>query len=76
MQVAERIQDWKEDEAARLDREIRHSMTRLGNNASVEDNVRVGKLIDQRIEAAYQRGLRAALSGKFMHVEKSSRSGR
>ena len=76
MHVAERIQDWKEDEAARLDREIRHSMTRLGNSASVEDNVRVGKLIDQRIEAAYRRGLRVALSGKLVHLEKPSRSGR
>lgn len=70
MQVADRVQNWKEDEAARLDREIRHSMTRLGTTASTEDNVRVGKLIDQRIEAAYQRGLRAALSGKFSDIGK------
>jgi hypothetical protein len=76
MQVAERVQDWNEDEAGRLDREIRQSMTRLGNQASTEDNVRVGKLINQRIEAAYQRGLRAALSGKFVQLEKTARSGR
>lgn len=57
--------DWKEDEAARLGAEIRRTMARIGGaDAPREGTARVGRLVDQRIEAAYERGLRAALAQK------------
>ncbi len=63
MQIAERFPDWTEDESARLSAEIRRSMARLGGVGSQRDNVRIGDLIERRIDAAFERALRAALSG-------------
>ena len=65
MFAAKQDDDTKEDTAAQLGTEIRRSMARIaGARSSQEDAVRIGRLIDQRIEQSYRRGLRAALAGK------------
>lgn len=58
-------EDWEEGLAARLGAEIRQSMTRMsGEQPSQDDVVNIGRLIDQRIEESFNRGLRAALAAK------------
>lgn len=65
MFAAKQDDESKEDSAAQLGTEIRLSMTRIaGGHSSQEDTVRIGRLIDQRIEQSYRRGLQAALAGK------------
>jgi hypothetical protein len=54
---------WHQDEAARLGDEIRRTMTRLSDPALAGvANATIGRLIDQRIEDSYQRGLQAAMA--------------
>lgn len=65
MIAAKQGKAWHEAEAARLGSEIRQTMARLGSEHSSQDDVvKIGRLIDRRIEEAYSRGLRAALSSK------------
>lgn len=74
MQIAERSRQWKEDESARLGAEIRRAMTRVGRAGSQAENLRIGKLIDRRIDLAFERALRSAL--RSAEKEKSVHSAR
>ncbi|MCV2891425.1 hypothetical protein [Ruegeria aquimaris] len=66
--------EWEEGAAARLGSQIRESMARLASEQpSQNDVVTIGRLIDQRIEESFNRGLRAALSSAVRQAKSSDR---